>query len=557
MFRRLISGFSKHISHLPLEKQITAHVILMLSVTSIVTGLVNTVLGFPAWYQILIFFEGFLGFSVIITGYIRKDDSLIKLLYVLNLYLIAIVSWPYNAGIDGPVSLYLFAIPIFCMGVFGRYSLIHFMLNFALVFSLFLVAYKYPGIIRFRYEHERMRIADLLTTYFIMGLSVISIIIKVIGKYKSAMEIAEQNELKFKILFSMSPDPVFIMERSTGRITDINEKVLRVYGYERDELIGQINTFVSAEPEQTSDKTRNPESFIPLRYHRRKNGEVFPTEISAEKITISKNDFIIASIRDISERVRGEEEKRKDMALLQENEARYRQSNEDKNKFFSILSHDLRGPFSSLLGFSDMLLRNIDKYDSDKIKTHVEYINEISNNTYNLLEDLLLWSGSQSGNLKFEPAMINVSELYREIIRTMSPSIGNKKITLRYIADENATVFGDLDMLNTVLRNLISNSIKFTHEGGEILLSCNNLNNCTLLSVSDNGIGIPEKDQAKLWNITTTYTVKGTNGETGTGMGLILCKDFIEKHGGKIWVESKNGQGSTFKMTLPRLQIIK
>ncbi|MGE5406212.1 MAG: ATP-binding protein [Methanosarcina sp.] len=551
MFRRLISGFSKHISHLPLEKQITAHVILMLSITSIVTGFVNTVLGFPAWYQILIFFEGFLGFSVIITGYVRRDDTLIKLLFVLNLYLIAIVSWPYNAGIDGPVSLYIFAIPIFCMGVFGRYSLIHYILNFALIVSLVLVSYKYPGIIRFRYENDGMRIADLLTTYFIMGLSVISVIVKVIGKYRGAMESAGQNELKFKTLFSTSPDPVFIMERSTGRINDINEKVLSVYGYEREELIGQLNTIVSAEPEQTTDKTKNPEVFIPLRYHKRKNGEVFPTEISAETITINNNEFIIASIRDISKRVRDEQEKRKAMVLLQENEARYRQSNEDKNKFFSILSHDLRGPFSSLLGFSDMLLRNIDKYDSAKIKTHVEYINEISNNTYNLLEDLLLWSGSQSGNLKFEPSRIIVSDLFKGMIRTMSPSIGNKKISLSYNADENDSVFGDIDMLNTVLRNLISNSIKFTHEGGEILLSYKELENSSLISVSDNGIGIPEKDQAKLWNITTTYTVKGTNGETGTGMGLILCKDFIEKHGGKIWVESKTGQGCTFKITLP------
>jgi signal transduction histidine kinase len=263
----------------------------------------------------------------------------------------------------------------------------------------------------------------------------------------------------------------------------------------------------------------------------------------------------MASIRDISERVRIEEENRKALVLLQESEAKYKQSNVDKNRFFSILSHDLRGPFSSLLGLSDMLLRNIDKYDLNNIRTHITCISEISHNTYNLLEDLLLWSGSQSGNLKFEPVRIKVSELFSGIVRTMSPSTGNKKIALKYSAGEYDYITGDTDMLNTVLRNLVSNSIKFTNVGGEILLTSQLQDGQILISVSDNGIGIPEKDQAKLWNITTTYSVRGTNGETGTGMGLILCKDFIEKHGGKIWVDSEAGIGSTFKIILPAYSI--
>lgn len=555
MFKRFIAGFINYNKQLSLEKQITTRVILMLSVTSILSGSLNVVLGFPKWYSVLLYFESVIGFSIIFTSYIKRDETFLKLLFVSTLYLIAFISWPYNAGIDGPDSLYLFAILILCMGVFDRGTIAHFVFNFTFFSFLVLMSYWHPDFISVNYGSEEKRIADMLITYLILGVTVITVIMTVIRSYKGARETAAQNELKFRTLFSMSPDPVFIVEKNTGKIIDINEKVLKFYGYERDELIGKLNTSVSAEPEATSEKTNHPERYIPLRYHKRKNGDIFPVEITAEIISISKTEIIIASIRDISERVRIEEERRRALILLQENEARYKQSNADKNRFFSILSHDLRGPFSSLLGLSDMLLRNLDKYDLNNIRTNVTYISEISHNTYNLLEDLLLWSGSQSGNLKYEPVRIRLSELFSGIVRTMSPSAGNKKIALKFSAGENDYISGDIDMLNTVLRNLVSNSIKFTNEGGEILLSSQLQDGEILISVSDNGIGIPEKDQAKLWNITTTYSARGTHGETGTGMGLILCKDFIEKHGGKIWVESKAGIGSTFKITLPACSI--
>jgi len=222
--------------------------------------------------------------------------------------------------------------------------------------------------------------------------------------------------------------------------------------------------------------------------------------------------------------------------------------NTDKDRFMSILAHDLKSPFNALLGLSELLAKNINKYDSEKIESFVSNINKLAKNTYELLQDLLMWTQSQSGKINFEPKELVLKAFCTEVIEALKPVSNAKNITINLAAADDITLFADTDMLKTILRNLVSNAIKFTNIGGQIdILAEYNPENVTI-TVSDNGIGIKPD---KLFDAAQLHSTVGTNNEKGTGLGLLLCKDFVEKHGGKIWVESEEGKGSNFKFTLP------
>ncbi len=239
----------------------------------------------------------------------------------------------------------------------------------------------------------------------------------------------------------------------------------------------------------------------------------------------------------------------KNLEALKNREQQLEKLNSDKDKFISILAHDLKNPFNALLGFTNMILTNIKEYDIQEIESLVEILNQTSKNTYNLLLDLLLWAQSQSGNLPFEPIYLLFKDVYNEVV---APFKNNpKNISITYIDEAQIKVIADINMLKTILRNLISNAIKFTNNNGEIkVIAEQNSNNITI-TVSDNGVGIENNIISKLWDVSEKYSSKGTAGEKGSGLGLSLCKEFVEKHGGKIWVESEVGKGSDFKFTLP------
>jgi len=226
-------------------------------------------------------------------------------------------------------------------------------------------------------------------------------------------------------------------------------------------------------------------------------------------------------------------------------------ANRDKDLFLSILAHDLKNPFNVLMGFSDILLRNIHKYDIEKIENQVKILNLVTHQTYHLLEDLLLWSKSQSGRLSFDPQKIIIIDLCDDIIKNLSYQAESKKIKIYCYDPGNLVVMADLNMTKTILRNLISNAIKFTSENGEIKISIEKNTPNAIICVSDNGVGISESNQLKLFSSAQLYTTVGTANERGSGLGLLLCKDFVEKHGGTIWVESALEKGSSFKFSLP------
>ena len=236
---------------------------------------------------------------------------------------------------------------------------------------------------------------------------------------------------------------------------------------------------------------------------------------------------------------------------LKKNEIRLHQLNADKDRFISILSHDLKNPFNNLLGLSEVLTEDIRKLDIDEIETLANQINKTARNTFNLLEDILTWVRAQQGEIPFKPQNLSFTDICKNILETLNLNAKAKNITINCLTTDHQIVFADNDMLKTVMRNLVSNAIKFTNKGGAININTKENPENVTISVSDNGIGIKPDDLKKLFNISEFITTTGTAKETGTGLGLLLCKEFVEKHSGKIWVESVYGKGSEFKFTLP------
>lgn len=228
--------------------------------------------------------------------------------------------------------------------------------------------------------------------------------------------------------------------------------------------------------------------------------------------------------------------------------------NKTKDKFFSIIAHDLKSPFNSMLGFSEILKNNFDDYDVDMQKNSVEYIHQGINQSYKLLENLLLWAQSQRGTIEFNPKKVNLFTLISETNQLLEQVSDVKSIKLINEIHETIFVNADRDLLSIIIRNLISNAIKFTPKGGEISIksqTINDSNKFVEIIVKDMGVGISKEKQSKLFDIRESTSTKGTENEKGTGLGLILCKEFVEIHGGTIWVKSEIGKGSSFSFTIP------
>ncbi|MBU8893561.1 MAG: hypothetical protein KOO66_12350 [Bacteroidales bacterium] len=257
--------------------------------------------------------------------------------------------------------------------------------------------------------------------------------------------------------------------------------------------------------------------------------------------TLIENNNKITVFHDITNR------KKMEQALTE--------SIQTKNKFFSIIAHDLKNPFNTLLGFSDLLLKNYKVYDEEKCGHIVKIINDSTKNTYSLLENLLTWSRSQSGKIKFSPEEIKIKTIINEVILLLQQSAKNKNIRLSDNSEANLTVYSDKNMLNTILRNLVSNAIKFTHQNGAIIISaCETKNQDFIeITVADTGVGISKEKTADLFRIEKSDATYDTDNERGTGLGLILCKEFVEKNGGRIWVESELNKGSKFVFTTPTI----
>lgn len=244
-----------------------------------------------------------------------------------------------------------------------------------------------------------------------------------------------------------------------------------------------------------------------------------------------------------------------DITQLKENELKFIQANKTKDKLFSIIAHDLRNPFNTLLGFTNLLNKNYEKYDDEKRKNLIHILYKDTKNTYKLLEDLLTWSRTQSGKIEINLKSSSIKNLILEPIVTVKNMAANKNIAIKNNVDDELKVQVDERTIKTVIRNLLTNAIKFTHKEGLIQISTKKIqkNNIPYIEVSilDNGIGIKKENINTIFNLDTKKSCTGTENEKGTGLGLIICKEFIALNNGEINVESEEGKGSRFYFTIP------
>lgn len=228
-----------------------------------------------------------------------------------------------------------------------------------------------------------------------------------------------------------------------------------------------------------------------------------------------------------------------------------RHLNATKDKFFSIIAHDLRNPFNTIIGLTDIFLANLDKYDPAKVKRSLNDIRETSGHAFDLLQNLLIWARSRTGSIEFNPAPFDLRERIEASIELIGTQAAKKNIMIFSEVDEPINIMGDANMVDTIFRNLITNALKFTHPEGSVTIKAVITDNRCEVAVSDNGIGMSKEIVSKLFRMDAKVTRKGTDSEKGSGLGLLLCEEFVGKHGGKIRVESMPGEGSTFFFTLP------
>lgn len=373
---------------------------------------------------------------------------------------------------------------------------------------------------------------------------------------KRIQDALKESERLFRTIFETSPDGMCITDLE-GNIIWASQKSVDIFGYSdpsevvNRSIYGFIVSGYREKARRLIDEMIKGFSNGFAEYKvLRKDGIEFWNESNAEAIYNAEGEpkgmFIV--IRDCTERKNAEAQLVKFACDLQA-------LNATKDKLFSIISHDLRGPLATL----NMLLETVLDYDTaistERLKEILTGIRSTSASNYNLLENLLTWAASQRNKIEYHPGHHNLGKLIDENIHLLSGTAHIKKINMQYQHQDDVTAYIDIDMIRTVIRNLLSNAIKFTNVGGNIIVHTSVQDILVEVAVSDNGVGIPADALPKIFSFSQTYTTKGTADEKGSGLGLVLCQEMIEKNGGKISVESEEGKGTTFRFTLPRFEM--
>lgn len=405
-----------------------------------------------------------------------------------------------------------------------------------------------------------------------------------IAAQKIQNNFAEENFVKSELLsesiLSTSPDGIVTTELD-GMISFASDKFVEMVGCNAVEnLFGKkLSEFVFDEDRQMfSEYLQNilagtHSGSCTFRLNRN-NGTVFHVE---SNIDVIKNDnsrpiLVLFILRDISERILAEIEREKilqDIAYsrdqieqeaakyvelnnqLAESEFKLQQLNSSKDKLFSIIGHDLKNPIFTMLGTSQILEEDYNELSDGEKKELIKIIYDTATNTQKLLEDLLSWSRAQSDLIQVNLESLSLKNIIKENIKLVNTQAENKKIALKVNANSTLLVYADKNLLSTVIRNLLTNAVKFTPEGGAVNVNAVEDGAFVQMSVEDTGIGLSNDDMKKLFRIDVNNKEIGRAREKGTGLGLILCKEFCEKQGGKIWVESEAGKGSKFFITIP------
>ncbi|MFH0999442.1 MAG: ATP-binding protein, partial [Bacteroidota bacterium] len=377
--------------------------------------------------------------------------------------------------------------------------------------------------------------------------------------YRHEMETKfKSSEEKFKNFIQHSPDIIYKFSNLKGTLF-LSDSVQAILGYSPEEILN--NSFLwnnSIHPDDKmavqkaiKDHEKGADYNIEYRIKTKSGKWVWLQDYFMYKSQIDDEIFIEGHAADIT--------KRKEAELdLKESEQKLKILNSDKNRFISILGHDLRSPFIAIIGFVELLLEGIHNKDMEEIEKYAIHINQSTTKVFQLLENLLTWANAQSDKVSFNPQKLGLKAICNDAMDLLTPGVNEKNISINYLPNHDLNVMADTDMLNTVMRNLISNAIKYTNSGGIISINAEQNDSNIIISVTDNGIGIAPKEVNKLFDFSRTHSTLGTAKEKGTGLGLLLCKEFVEKHGGKIWVESElrnlpagKAGGSSFKFTIP------
>lgn len=356
----------------------------------------------------------------------------------------------------------------------------------------------------------------------------------------------------FRQLIKNSFDMLVLLD-SNGIQRYVSDSCEKMLGYKPEEL---TNISVIEKMIHPEDQEKTKQGFLDIvkhskhggtQYrHRHKNGEwVYLEAFGNNQLDNPAIHSVVLNVRDINERKRTEK-------ALKESETRLSELIATKDRFFSIIGHDLKNPFSGILGFSELLIDQLEKEKYDDALEFAQMIQHSSKRVMDLLNNLLAWAQSQSGRTKYSPEEFDVNEIADEVINLLRDSSGQKSISLTNKIPSGTSIHADKSMITLVLRNLVSNGVKFTQPGGKIDIESESNADGITISVTDNGVGISKENLESLFHIDKNHSSKGTYNETGTGLGLLLCKDFVEVHGGKIWAESELNKGSKFIFTIPK-----
>ncbi len=366
-----------------------------------------------------------------------------------------------------------------------------------------------------------------------------------------------ESEEQYRTLFQNLND-VFYRVDLKGNIVLVSPSILGLLGYPDQDARGlNLAKDVLVHPEQWDDLLMLMETDGHLDnfeiLFQRSDGSLDWGSASARFYKDEEGNHLGVEgiIRDISIRKQAELQLLAAHDALQNTNVQLQELNASKDKFFSIISHDLKGSFKIVLGYSQLIAEQFEQYSHDEIKIYAGKLRESAERLYALLENLLTWSRIQRGVIEYTPEIIDMSELAEENMDLFLAKAEHKQITLRNAVGTDKQVRADYNMVSTILRNLVSNALKFTPSAGWIEVSTRSNGTCLEVAVSDTGTGISDDDIPKLFRIDAQYTNVGTDGEKGTGLGLSLCQDLVEKNGGEIWVESEPGKGTTFSFTLP------
>ncbi len=405
-----------------------------------------------------------------------------------------------------------------------------------------------------RFQNHVLSAALILLIVVIITVFVIVRISTIIGAriLNSENELTKSEEKYRSLTENIGEGIGFLDEKE--KFTYANPSAEKIFGVNKGELLGLcLNDFLSLETIE----------IIKTETLKRSQGESSVYEIEIILKDRSKKDILVTAtprfddknfigtfgiFRDIAERKRAEEElKLKNEQLVK--------LNAEKDKFFSIIAHDLRSPFNTFLGFTKMIADDTNSMEAEKIKNIAMMMKTSAISLSDLLENLLSWAMSQKGETIFIPTYLKLMATISKNTALIQEAANKKEIEITYNIPEDLEVFADENMLGCIIRNLCFNAVKFNPKGGKINISAKPISDTSVeISIKDKGIGMKQEILANLFKFDNNTNRKGTAGESSTGLGLILCKEFVEKHDGKIWIESEEGKGSIFSFTMPTRQ---